>query len=220
MLNTECGPTWNDHEWYWDANAVLTCRNCGEVDETWKEDGVEAEKPENETYVLIEKFVKALTPMVTNETHAWNLWNIIASDNGDIRAALEHVWRKHDEFVEPATRHLPDFDEPVQVTTIFQLWKESGLTKSQVARLFGFSERTVYTWIANNSVPAREEERLASLITRIIPLGGTGDERRRALLKSSEGTSLFHQMVNEIPKAQVIQSSDLSVRDKLGVSED
>ena len=36
----------------------------------------------------MEAFVAALTPAVTNETHAWNLWNLIASDKGAIRDAL------------------------------------------------------------------------------------------------------------------------------------
>jgi hypothetical protein len=47
---------------------------------------------DDERIALIEACVKALTPMATNETHAWNLWNHLASDEGAIRAALEYAW--------------------------------------------------------------------------------------------------------------------------------
>jgi hypothetical protein len=52
------------------------------------------ERLERENFARIQACVDALTPMVTNETHAWNLWNLIASDRGPIREALEHVWNE------------------------------------------------------------------------------------------------------------------------------
>jgi hypothetical protein len=42
----------------------------------------------------VESFVDALTPMVTNRTHAYNLWNYIASDKGAIRDSLEWAWHR------------------------------------------------------------------------------------------------------------------------------
>jgi hypothetical protein len=41
----------------------------------------------------IGKAVAALVPMCENETHAWNLWNYIASDRGALRDALLHAYR-------------------------------------------------------------------------------------------------------------------------------
>lgn len=49
---------------------------------------------DEERMALIEGFVKAMTPMLTNETHAWNVWNYMASDRGAIREALQWAWGK------------------------------------------------------------------------------------------------------------------------------
>jgi hypothetical protein len=53
-------------------------------------------KQEPDPHDLIEAFVVAMTPMVTNRTAAYNMWNNIASDRGAIKDALEWAWHKDD----------------------------------------------------------------------------------------------------------------------------
>ena len=168
----------------------------------------------SETFNLIEKFVESLTPMVANETHAWNLWNYIASDNGDIRRALEHVWAKRDAFDSAGEKTSQNERGPA---TVNELIEKTGLSTKQISRLFGVSEREVQGWIKTEIVPDKNDTRLKDLISRIMPLGQTEKERYGKLFRSSEGPSLFHQMVEEIPVAAVLQSSSLSVRDRLNV---
>lgn len=92
----------------------------------------------------------------------------------------------------------------------------TGLTRRQVARLVGCSERTFsgYTHGATPTDPHRS--RIDQLTAIIEPLGTTGEERRRALLASSRGLSLLHRLVAEVPRGQVIQVA-IPVRERLGV---
>jgi len=53
--------------------------------------------PADDATAKIEAFVAALTPAVTNSTHAYNLWNLLASDDGDMRRALEWAWKLRDD---------------------------------------------------------------------------------------------------------------------------
>jgi len=99
---------------------------------------------------------------------------------------------------------------------IANLKELSGLTYDQIARLFGVSRRSIQNWFAGQTIPLEHSERASLLISRITPLGNTADARHLALLKSSNGPSLFHQYVDEIPRPQVIQVSAFSPRDLLG----
>lgn len=100
--------------------------------------------------------------------------------------------------------------------TIAQLRKDSGLTATQIGRLFGVSRRSVQNWIAEAPMAPQHQERLSVVLSQILPLGTTPEDRRKRLLSSSNGTSLFHRLVNEIPKDVVMQTHALSVGDRLG----
>lgn len=87
----------------------------------------------------------------------------------------------------------------------------SGLTASQVARLFGVSRRAVNHWIAGKQMASVHEERLSTLLAFILRLeGSTPDERRAALLDSSNGVSLFHQLLGQVPAPATLQVNPLS----------
>lgn len=54
---------------------------------------------EDERFAIIEAAVRAIEPCVTNETHAWNVWNNIASSE-DFRRAIVMIDRERREFYE------------------------------------------------------------------------------------------------------------------------
>ena len=87
----------------------------------------------------------------------------------------------------------------------------SGLTASQVARLFGVSRRSVNNWIAGKPMAPHHEERLSQLVAIVRGVEGTTpDERRAALLDSSAGRSIFHQILEQSPTAESLQVNPLS----------
>lgn len=94
----------------------------------------------------------------------------------------------------------------------------SGLSARQVGRLLGCSERTVYAVAQGSStLPEHQLPRAERLHEIIIPLGDSPEERRAALLRSQQGISLFHQLVDELPKPAVIQVNSLNAIEQLGV---
>jgi len=116
-----------------------------------------------------------------------------------------------------------------------ELFDRTGLSFSQFARLFGGSERTLHLALGTSglqgprSIP--QYERVASLVTELereaigelTPLVAFNSRRLsesvlRKLLSSGSGTSAFRRLASAWGSDQVIQRSDLSVRDRLGVS--
>lgn len=86
----------------------------------------------------------------------------------------------------------------------------SGLTASQVARLFGVSRRSINHWLAGKPMAAQHEERFSLLLSTVRGLpGASPDERRAVLLDSSSGPSLFHQMLAQAPVDAVLQVNPL-----------
>lgn len=79
---------------------------------------------------------------------------------------------------------------------IAELRALTGLTTDQVSRLFGVSRRSVHNWISGNAMSPQHEELAARIlaIVQVLP-GSTPTDRRAAMLDSSRGTSLFHQLV-------------------------
>lgn len=91
----------------------------------------------------------------------------------------------------------------------------SGLTASQLGRLFGVSRRSIQGWVAGGSMSPVHHERLSLLLARITPLGVTAEDRKAALLRSSEGPSLFHQYIDEIQRGAVLQVRPFSIAEQL-----
>lgn len=86
----------------------------------------------------------------------------------------------------------------------------SGLTASQVARLFGVSRRSVNHWLAGKAMAVQHEERLSVLLSTIMSLpGASPDERRAELLDSSGGPSVFHQLLAQVPSDSILQVNPL-----------
>jgi hypothetical protein len=93
----------------------------------------------------------------------------------------------------------------------------SGLSARQVGRLLGCSERTVHAAAHGITVlPEHQLLRAERLRDIIIPLAGSPEERRATLLRSNQGRSLFHRLVDEMPKSAVIQVNSLSAAEQLG----
>ncbi len=88
----------------------------------------------------------------------------------------------------------------------------SGLSRRQVARAVGCTERA----LADNEQVRRHQDRITLLTAVIEPLAATAEGRRAVLLASSSGPSLFHQLVAEVPRGQVIQVA-IPVRERLGI---
>lgn len=94
----------------------------------------------------------------------------------------------------------------------------SGLSARQIGRLLGCSERTVHAVTQDLiTLPEHQLPRAERLHEIIIPLGDSPEERRAALLRSQQGRSLFHRLVDELPKSAVIQVNSLSAIEQLGV---
>lgn len=93
-----------------------------------------------------------------------------------------------------------------------------GLTTDQVGRLFGVSRRSVHNWINGNAMAPQHEERAATILAVVQALrGSTPEERRSALLDSSRGTSLFHQLIAARGEAARLQIAGVSARERIGL---
>lgn len=96
------------------------------------------------------------------------------------------------------------------------LLETSGLTANQVARCFNTSPRTLYSWIANG-IPARYEALVNNVYTMVSRLPvDTPEARRRLLLDSSQGKSLYYELCDQAPRNQRIQYP-LPVTQLLGI---
>ncbi len=92
------------------------------------------------------------------------------------------------------------------------------LTTEQVGRLFGVSRRSVHNWINGNVMAPQHEERAARILSIMLALpGSTPAERRAALLDSSHGTSLFHQLVVSREEDPRLQVAGVSARERIGL---
>ncbi len=92
----------------------------------------------------------------------------------------------------------------------------TGLTIDQIGRLFGVSRRSVHNWISGNAMSTQHEERAAKIlaIVQMLP-GSTSAERRAALLDSSRGTSLLHQLVAARSEGVRLQVPGISARERI-----
>ena len=94
----------------------------------------------------------------------------------------------------------------------------AGLTTDQVGRLFGVSRRSVHNWINGSAMAPQHEERAAAVLAIVQALpGATPEERRSALLDSSRGASLFHQLIATRSEAERLQVAGVSARERIGL---
>ena len=123
----------------------------------------------------------------------------------------------------------------ITADSLRELFERTGLSFSQFARLFGGSERTLHFALGSSGLQGprhiAQYERVASLVAELeleavgelTPLVAFNSRRLpesvlRKLLSSSSGPSAFQRLLSAWGSDQVIQHSDLSVRDRLGVS--
>lgn len=93
----------------------------------------------------------------------------------------------------------------------------TGLTHRQISRLVGCTVRQVAEYCAGAEPSDQHRARVQRLLTAIEPLADAPDARRRALLASNGGRSLFHRLVAENPTDQVMHVPALTAREQLGV---
>lgn len=118
---------------------------------------------------------------------------------------------RHFQAVAPAAKRNPS-------DTISELRAISGLTADQVGRLLDVSRRTVQNWIAGNAMAIQHEEKLSGLMSVIQSLpGSTSDERRAALLDSSNGQSLFQALLNKNAQSTKIQVQAVSAGERIAL---
>lgn len=99
---------------------------------------------------------------------------------------------------------------------ISELRALSGLTADQVGRLLGVSRRSVQNWVAGNAMAVQHEEQVSRLLSVIQALpGSTANERRGALLDSSDGESLFHKLLAQRAEASRVQGRPLSTGERI-----
>jgi hypothetical protein len=109
-------------------------------------------------------------------------------------------------------------EHPENATVLLAI---SGLSIPQVTRMVGASSRRqVDNWVHGDPIPERYAQRVRSLTERILPLGDTPEMRKRKLLSSSGGTSLFHQFLGEVTRDEVIHTGHISVRDRLALPDE
>lgn len=97
------------------------------------------------------------------------------------------------------------------------LGTESGLTSKQIGRALGTGPRTAASWAAGSQVPPFRVARLLELHTLISGLEADSPEgRRRLLLSSGQGRSLFQAFVDGTPRGQQIHFP-IPVLERLGI---
>lgn len=94
---------------------------------------------------------------------------------------------------------------------------ESGLTADQLGRLMGVSRRSIHNWAAGTAIAPVHEERLRELEMLVFSLSaGSPEERRKILLDSSNGPSLFKQFAAKADAPQRIKFG-VPVEERLGL---
>lgn len=94
------------------------------------------------------------------------------------------------------------------------------MTRSQLARLMGVTERRVSHWMSGTPITAEHAERLEYITTAVAQLeAATPEERHAALLDSSRGPSPFRLLLDSAPKFQRIQHT-IPVTERLGAGPD
>lgn len=94
---------------------------------------------------------------------------------------------------------------------------ESGLTADQLGRLLGVSRRSIHNWVAGTAIAPAHEERLRELELLVFSLSADSpEERRKLLLDSSNGPSIFKQFAAKVDAPQKIRFG-VPVEERLGL---
>jgi hypothetical protein len=102
-------------------------------------------------------------------------------------------------------------------TIVANLKAESGLTADQLGRLLGVSRRSIHNWAAGTVIAPAHEERLRDLERLVFSLPAhSPEERRRLLLESSNGPSIFRQFAAKADAPQRIKFG-VPVEERLGL---
>lgn len=100
---------------------------------------------------------------------------------------------------------------------VTRLKNDSGLTINQIGRALGVSKRSVYNWSKGAPVSPLKESRIRDLNNLVFSLDADSpSERRRLLLDSSHGTSIYKKFLDSGKKNQQIQYS-VPVRELFGL---
>ncbi|MBE3079420.1 helix-turn-helix domain-containing protein [Clavibacter michiganensis] len=114
-----------------------------------------------------------------------------------------------------AALEKPSYSTAEAITQIKVL---SGLTADQIGRALGVSRRSVQNWLAGNAVASFHEESVSRLLSVISGLPAhNADERRKLLLSSRGGTSLFHQFAESQSVSPTLQALPQSVSERLAL---
>jgi DNA-binding transcriptional regulator YiaG len=112
-------------------------------------------------------------------------------------------------------RSTPKTESTSNFNSVSDLRSLSGLTTDQIGRLFGVSRRSVHKWISGAPMSPHNEERLSTLLAIVSALPGNPDERRKTLLRSNSGMSIFHQQLGLVASDSELQVEPLTVIDQL-----
>lgn len=118
-----------------------------------------------------------------------------------------------------ATGSMSAKDEPTSELSaiVANLKTASGLTTDQLGRLLGVSRRSIHNWAAGTAIAPAHEERLRDLELLVFSLpADSPDERRKLLLDSSNGPSMFKQFAAKADAPQRIRF-DVPVEERLGL---
>lgn len=135
--------------------------------------------------------------------------------NGSPRASFQDVTTVGRKA--PARNDYQEKVASVERGTIVGLRTVSGLTADQLGRLFGVTRRSVQNWVAGGQMASFHEERLSHLYTVVLNAGASPEERRKKLLSSANGKSLFHQLLAELEQGPILEPPAVSARTALGV---
>lgn len=100
---------------------------------------------------------------------------------------------------------------------VTRLKNDSGLTINQIGRALGVSKRSVYNWSKGATVSPLKESRIRDLNNLVFSLDADSpSERRRLLLNSSRGSSIYKKFLDSGKQNQQIQYS-IPVREIFGL---
>ena len=123
--------------------------------------------------------------------------------SGNGAEAEDLTWSGIIHVVSSAAENPPAVaSSPEQFSTsqmVRRLWKTSGLTGDQIARLCGVSRRAVHLWASGGRINALHQERLSRRTAVVDALPGQIPEQRRAALLAPgpDGRSIFDRLRSE-----------------------
>ncbi|WP_185975869.1 helix-turn-helix transcriptional regulator [Mycolicibacterium sp. 018/SC-01/001] len=98
------------------------------------------------------------------------------------------------------------------------LYKESGLTWDQLARMLGVSRRSIHAWAGGQRISGRNLERLSSVYRVISEISASSpSERRQSIFEPRPGSAnIFDQLVSAARKPG--QPAGVALAERLGIA--